>query len=91
MDKKPPQEPKTIVRKTMRELRKELPKKVFKKIRKDQKKAQHRQLLPAVLPAIGRNNPCPCGSGKKFKKCCINDLVKQREKMDGQEMQQIEL
>lgn len=19
---------------------------------------------------IGRNNPCPCGSGKKFKKCC---------------------
>lgn len=24
------------------------------------------------LPAgkIGRNDPCPCGSGKKFKKCC---------------------
>jgi uncharacterized protein YecA (UPF0149 family) len=21
-------------------------------------------------PKIGRNNPCPCGSGKKFKKCC---------------------
>ncbi len=21
---------------------------------------------------IGRNDPCPCGSGKKFKKCCIN-------------------
>ena len=20
---------------------------------------------------IGRNEPCPCGSGKKFKKCCI--------------------
>ena len=20
---------------------------------------------------IGRNDPCPCGSGKKFKKCCI--------------------
>jgi len=20
---------------------------------------------------IGRNKPCPCGSGKKFKKCCI--------------------
>ncbi|MBO0798476.1 MAG: SEC-C domain-containing protein [Blastocatellia bacterium] len=19
---------------------------------------------------IGRNDPCPCGSGKKFKKCC---------------------
>ncbi len=21
-------------------------------------------------PAIGRNSPCPCGSGKKYKKCC---------------------
>jgi tetratricopeptide (TPR) repeat protein len=23
-------------------------------------------------PKIGRNDPCPCGSGKKYKKCCIN-------------------
>jgi len=23
-----------------------------------------------VAPAPGRNAPCPCGSGKKFKKCC---------------------
>lgn len=22
-------------------------------------------------PKIGRNEPCKCGSGKKFKKCCI--------------------
>lgn len=21
-------------------------------------------------PRIGRNDPCPCGSGKKYKKCC---------------------
>jgi hypothetical protein len=21
--------------------------------------------------AVGRNDPCPCGSGKKFKKCCL--------------------
>ena len=21
---------------------------------------------------IGRNQPCPCGSGKKYKKCCLN-------------------
>ena len=21
-------------------------------------------------PGIGRNDPCPCGSGRKFKKCC---------------------
>jgi uncharacterized protein len=23
-------------------------------------------------PKTGRNEPCPCGSGKKFKKCCGN-------------------
>jgi hypothetical protein len=22
------------------------------------------------MPKIGRNDPCPCGSGKKYKKCC---------------------
>ena len=22
-------------------------------------------------PKIGRNEPCPCGSGRKFKKCCL--------------------
>ena len=25
---------------------------------------------------IGRNDPCPCDSGKKFKKCCINKVQK---------------
>jgi uncharacterized protein YecA (UPF0149 family) len=20
---------------------------------------------------VGRNDPCPCGSGKKYKKCCL--------------------
>ena len=23
-------------------------------------------------PKIGRNEPCPCGSGRKYKKCCMN-------------------
>lgn len=23
-------------------------------------------------PKVGRNDPCPCGSGKKFKKCCLH-------------------
>jgi uncharacterized protein YecA (UPF0149 family) len=26
-------------------------------------------------PRIGRNDPCPCGSGKKYKKCCIHKEV----------------
>jgi uncharacterized protein len=25
---------------------------------------------PPARPNIGRNAPCPCGSGRKFKKCC---------------------
>jgi SEC-C motif-containing protein len=23
-----------------------------------------------TTPDVGRNDPCPCGSGKKYKKCC---------------------
>lgn len=26
--------------------------------------------LQLAQPRVGRNDPCPCGSGKKFKKCC---------------------
>ena len=26
---------------------------------------------PRPLPAPGRNDPCPCGSGRKHKRCCI--------------------
>lgn len=25
--------------------------------------------------SIGRNTPCPCGSGVKFKKCCLSRTV----------------
>jgi preprotein translocase subunit SecA len=25
---------------------------------------------PAAAAKVGRNDPCPCGSGKKFKRCC---------------------
>lgn len=27
--------------------------------------------MPAASSKIGRNDPCPCGSGKKHKKCCM--------------------
>lgn len=34
---------------------------------------QHLHALPDDNKAkkIGRNDPCPCGSGKKYKKCCL--------------------
>lgn len=32
----------------------------------------HHDSTPLVRasPKVGRNDPCPCGSGKKYKKCC---------------------
>ncbi len=27
-----------------------------------------------IYKKVGRNDPCPCGSGKKFKKCCIDKV-----------------
>jgi len=29
------------------------------------------QLSQGPARRVGRNDPCPCGSGKKFKKCCL--------------------
>ncbi len=31
----------------------------------------HNSMLLAMVMKIGRNEPCPCGSGKKYKKCCM--------------------
>ena len=28
------------------------------------------------MEKVGRNDPCPCGSGKKFKKCCESKAQK---------------
>lgn len=32
--------------------------------------AQGRPTRPVVSADVGRNDPCPCGSGVKFKRCC---------------------
>jgi len=37
----------------------------------------NQQQKPVIKQAkVGRNDPCPCGSGKKFKKCCRNKTFK---------------
>jgi hypothetical protein len=35
------------------------------------------ELMPATNPlrGVGRNDPCPCGSGKKYKKCCLDSAA----------------
>lgn len=30
---------------------------------------------PRTVTKVGRNDPCPCGSGKKYKKCCASKVV----------------
>lgn len=52
----------------------ELHKKSFEEDRLLERPAE--RPLPPIRresPKIGRNDPCPCGSGKKYKKCCGKD------------------
>lgn len=38
-------------------------------------KCLNKELHPQIIrdkPKVGRNDLCSCGSGKKYKKCCIN-------------------
>lgn len=36
----------------------------------EKQEAAKKQLVKSASGKIGRNEPCPCGSGKKYKKCC---------------------
>ena len=37
------------------------------------------------MPDIGRNDPCHCGSGKKYKKCCeLKDQTKEHSALEKQ-------
>jgi preprotein translocase subunit SecA len=31
---------------------------------------ENKKVKVSDISKIGRNDPCPCGSGKKYKKCC---------------------
>ncbi len=33
--------------------------------------------LTPKMPAVGRNHPCPCNSGKKYKHCCLKRFQEQ--------------
>lgn len=37
---------------------------------KEMKIAPTQRQMSRNPPKVGRNEPCPCGSGAKFKKCC---------------------
>jgi uncharacterized protein YecA (UPF0149 family) len=37
----------------------------------DQLRATRMATAKRELGKMGRNDPCPCGSGKKYKRCCL--------------------
>ncbi len=39
----------------------------------ERKTASSSSTAKTQIPKVGRNDPCPCGSGKKYKKCCGAD------------------
>ena len=46
---------------------------VFLQVHTDQQAAADASRVETIVrdqPKVGRNDPCPCGSGKKYKKCC---------------------
>ncbi len=43
------------------------------------RKRERRMLLLKEGKKIGRNDPCPCGSGEKFKHCCIGRIHFERQ------------
>ena len=40
----------------------------------DAAQSQRVKTIVRDVPKVGRNDPCPCGSGKKYKKCCGRGL-----------------
>lgn len=43
-------------------------------------------LDPTALMGVGRNQPCPCGSGRKFKMCCLDQVPVLRPQQAKQKM-----
>lgn len=43
---------------------------IFQEDKRKQIRDKWRDDKQAVSNKVGRNAPCPCGSGKKYKKCC---------------------
>ena len=43
-----------------------------------------------VLEKLGRNEPCPCGSGKKYKRCCLKQHEEARLAQGGEEVAKLQ-
>jgi len=43
-----------------------------------------------TMEKVGRNDPCPCGSGKKYKKCCMAKHQELRESLPPEQLRRME-
>lgn len=43
-----------------------------------------------IVQRVGRNEPCPCGSGRKYKKCCLPKHEEARSAIPPERLQEIE-
>ena len=59
------------VKKTIKARQKEM-RIIGKEIAELSTKNRSQALKSGSKTKLGRNDPCPCGSGKKYKKCCLN-------------------
>ncbi len=66
----PPQEPEPKHVKVTFTGKQLTPEERAKQQEKKQQRLQVQQTVVNKEPRIGRNDPCPCGSGKKYKNCC---------------------
>ena len=42
------------------------------------------------MPTVGRNDPCPCGSGKKYKSCCLRqDQIKASRTLNAPQLERL--
>lgn len=56
-------------------------------------KTSRRQMALAdelIVRKVNRNDPCPCGSGKKYKKCCMPHHEEARKAIPKDELQKLE-
>lgn len=65
----------------MFDLSEELQREIDKRRAKLEKEWMAFQKEEQTMQKVGRNDPCPCGSGKKYKKCCLkkDSLFRQKK------------
>lgn len=76
---KPLEEAKVIVDKFCSNYK--LPERISTELKKESQNRNSENFIPSqTIPyvktnaEVGRNEPCPCGSGKKYKKCCMDKI-----------------